>query len=1201
MSTTPVTLGPFELRDVLGRGGMGVVYEAVHTPTGVSVAIKVMIGDRAADEQYRADFRAEVRAVAGLDHPGIVIVLDLGEVTEEAAAAMPGELVEGSPWMAMELASMGTLHEVARPLPWPQLRRTLLGLLDALAHAHSRGIVHRDMKPANVLLGGRGHAGSIRAGGRSWDGAVRLTDFGLAHAGEGRSEAGNTELTTAGTPQYMAPEQFKGHWRDYGPWTDLYALGCMAWELALGRLPFRGDSLFALAYAHTLGDRPEWPAELSDRLPPGLHGWIAKLMAREPGDRFQRAADAAWALTRLEVPEELWEDLPPTGREHHSSVATLAPIGETFFVTRSPTSSPGSDLADALGLGPAAAVGAAAALGGATARIETVVDDLDFLDEPDGATDGLPPMPPSWRRPVATRPSTKLVGAGLGLYGLRAIPMVGRRAARDQLWGALADVRQTGRPRVLLLHGPAGTGKSRLAGWLGRRAEEVGAATLLRAAHGPIPGADHGAEAALCRYLRCVGMDRGELAERLAEMLAAAGRADDGEARELLDLLSPDPDGPTSLRDATARREALARTVSRIASARPVVLILDDVAYSAESIALAERLAGTGAPVLVLMTARDEALAGRPTETAALDALLRLDRTSRIEVGPLAEGDRQQLVTELLGFRTGLAAAIDDRTGGNPLFCTALIGDWVARGVLVPGETGFELRPGADDRLPDDLYELASARLARITDGLDAASDEALEAAAALGVQVDTGEWTQVCLDRELTAPLGSLLERLLDGALAHPTPRGWAFANAMLPESLERRARETGGWPALNLACAEMLATSAGPAALPERVGLHLLAADELEAALAPLLEGARRCQGRSDPRGALALLERRGGAERVLGLSDRDERRAEGLAVRAWAHRALGELDRAEVLAARVEDAAPGGPSAARAALVRAQVAHARGDFDRSRQEHQRARLLCRDAGLEQEATQAIQGLADLALRGGRAREALALFERAGALFARLGQTVLEADCLRAQALATLRLGDPADATERLREALRRYEAAGNRRGMADCLNSLAEIARKQGLLADAEDGYRQALGLHQATGVGGELARINLGLVLLAQERFPEAARVLASTLELLGGGGRRAVVACAEAATVACRAAERDWSEFDATLDRARTGLRETDTSERDVAVVVEQAGRIAANAGEAERAAEAWALAIEQWRALGDTDRAARLEAERATL
>src|SRR5262245_24170105 len=138
--------------------------------------------------------------------------------------------VAGSPFLAMELANVGSLREHATPVDYPSVRHLLLQLLDALAHAHARGVLHRDVKPGNVLifeddLGRR---------------AVKLADFGLAHA-LGRCPVDGELSATAGTPTYMAPEQHQGAWREFGPWTDLYALGCTAFRLVQGRPPFEGD------------------------------------------------------------------------------------------------------------------------------------------------------------------------------------------------------------------------------------------------------------------------------------------------------------------------------------------------------------------------------------------------------------------------------------------------------------------------------------------------------------------------------------------------------------------------------------------------------------------------------------------------------------------------------------------------------------------------------------------------------------------------------------------------------------------------------------------------------------------------------------------------------------------------------------------------------------------------------------------------
>ncbi len=1221
MKGMDVRLGPFVLGEQLGRGGMGVVYRGTHAGSGTDVAVKVMTGERASDASYQAAFRNEVRAVAGLDHPGVVMVLDLGAVDDAAAEASGGALVSGSPWMAMELATLGTLHDIERPLPWPRLRQVLLGLLDALGHAHSRGLVHRDLKPPNILLGCAGDRTAAGPDGDgSWDGTVRLTDFGLAHAGEEKSSATNTELVTAGTPHYMAPEQFQGHWRDYGPWTDLYALGCLAWEFALGRLPFRGDNIVSLAFAHTLGERPLWDEERAKQLPPGLGAWIRRLIEREPSARFQRAADAAWALTRLEVPEALWEADAPVGGEHHSSVAELTPASETFYLTVdsvTPSSfggAIGDGDEDGGGLGP---VGAAAGFGGATARVTTLID-LDESEELDFGGSDVPPIPETWRPPSGDRPSPQLRGAGLGLFGLRAVPIVGRRQIRDQLWGALKDAGGAGKPRALLLHGPAGTGKSALAGWLGRRAHEVGAATVLRSADAAIAGPEHGVEAMFARHLRLVGLDLDATLERLEGMLAASGVASEGEARELAAILTPADAGGAAGADVGIawgrRHDALIAALGHLGAERPVVLHLDDVAHSDDTIGFLTRLL-TGPPattnpdgtlpVLVVATARDDDLAAMPADRAeALDAVFRADRTGRLEIGPLPDGDRRALVTELLGFDDALAARIDERTGGNPLFAVQLVGDQVARGVLVPGADGIRLADGAELRLPDDLHDVARQRLRTATADLAEAEPAwaALQAAAALGDEVDLGEWTQVCLDAKIAAPLTDVAERLLHAKLAVPSDRGFTFASAILRESLERSAAEDGRRADLHRACAAMLRTLGGDGADVERIGLHLLAAGDDAGALAPLLAGARRRQARSDPGGVLALLERRdrAAARVVPPLPADDPRRGAGRALAAWAHRALGNLDRAEALAAAAEGD-PSPPVAAEAALVRAQVAHARGDFEASATLHRRARLQCRDAGLEREATQAIQGLADVALRRGAAAEADELFARAADLFARQGRTVEQADNLRARALCARRLERPAQALDLLRQALALYEAAGNRRGMGDTLNSLAELARAAGRRTDAEEGYRRALALHEATGVGGVMPRINLALLLLGQDRMADAARVLDPAIDRLRRTGRKGLLGCALATSVPCRAAERRWGAFDKATDEARALLRSSSIAEADVAEALELGGRLAAFEGEPRRAADAWALAVEQWRGAGRTDHADRLASERAAL
>ena len=252
---------------------MGTVWAGVHIDSGQQAAVKVMSAQSGVDP---AIFDAEIRATSRLRHPHIVQVFDHGRVQADEVGA---HRHAGSPWLAMERISGGILSTHRGRLNWSTLRGVLLRLLSALSHAHASGVIHRDLKPSNVLIG----EGLLD---------LRLMDFGLA-AIQTRQPGTGHKGPPGGTPAYMAPEQIRGDWRMTGPWTDLYALGVVAYALACGGYPYPGKMLQTLqGHLHT-------PPPPLPPYAPGVEGfseWIQRLLAKSPRDRFSSAAEAMEAL-----------------------------------------------------------------------------------------------------------------------------------------------------------------------------------------------------------------------------------------------------------------------------------------------------------------------------------------------------------------------------------------------------------------------------------------------------------------------------------------------------------------------------------------------------------------------------------------------------------------------------------------------------------------------------------------------------------------------------------------------------------------------------------------------------------------------------------------------------------------------------------------------------------------------------------------
>jgi len=288
------TVGDFELGEHLASGTVGDVYRARHRETGQAAVVKFLQSHAESEPDLQRRFVREVAIVERLNHPNIVRHYDCG-------------LAEDRIYFAMELVDCGTLRDVLRQrgsLPWREAVECAMQVCAALAHAHSIGVIHRDLKPANLFLGE--------------DGRVKVGDFGLAR------DLNNSRLTmdgqTVGTCRYMPPEQIGGDAK-LGGGTDLYAVGCILYEMIVGQTPFDGGTIVEIFEAH-LNDLPDPPADLVRDCPADLSELVMQLLEKSPADRPSDSLAVQSALADIlhgrpmrltaRSPQELDADLAAT-------------------------------------------------------------------------------------------------------------------------------------------------------------------------------------------------------------------------------------------------------------------------------------------------------------------------------------------------------------------------------------------------------------------------------------------------------------------------------------------------------------------------------------------------------------------------------------------------------------------------------------------------------------------------------------------------------------------------------------------------------------------------------------------------------------------------------------------------------------------------------------------------------------------------
>ncbi|CCH27356.1 Stk1 family PASTA domain-containing Ser/Thr kinase [Actinosynnema sp. NPDC047251] len=301
MSTPRLLSNRYELGETLGYGGMSEVHKGRDVRLGRDVAIKVLRADLARDTQFQERFRREAQNSAALNHPAIVAVYDTGETNTEY-----GPL----PYIVMEFVDGRTLRDIVKtqgPLTGKRAMEIMADVSAALDFSHRHGIVHRDVKPANVMI--------------TRSGAVKVMDFGIARAVHDGQAAVTQTAAVIGTAQYLSPEQARGEAVDAR--SDVYASGCVLFELLTGEPPFTGDSPVAVAYQHVRED-PKPPSSLNAKVTPALDAIVLKAMAKGPANRYQSAAEMRADLVRV------------LSGQRPSAPAVMTPEDRTAVLNQSP-------------------------------------------------------------------------------------------------------------------------------------------------------------------------------------------------------------------------------------------------------------------------------------------------------------------------------------------------------------------------------------------------------------------------------------------------------------------------------------------------------------------------------------------------------------------------------------------------------------------------------------------------------------------------------------------------------------------------------------------------------------------------------------------------------------------------------------------------------------------------------------------------
>ncbi|MCK6571859.1 protein kinase [Myxococcota bacterium] len=1140
----------YRLEHLIGEGGIGQVFRARDLMTRELVALKALRPEFARDARIKRRFMREARAVARLQHPHIVRLFTCGDSDD-------------APYIAMELIEGQALSEHRdQGLHLDTLMTVVDQTLSALAFAHARGVVHRDVKPENILVSW------VDRGRRPF---IKLLDFGFARV-EGDQDVKLTQVQgdAFGTPLYMAPEQASAK-GNVGPETDLYAMGVILFEFLSGQPPFTGAHGMAVALKHVMEPVPALRPRTGLAMPFGLEDVVRRALEKEPRNRWRTAADMRRALAQFAPGGE-----PARAVEDADDQTMAGPNGP-------PPALPGTG-----GAGPAAGP-----FDDEPRSDPTLVTDLVR-----GPTTGAHPVPIF--RALEPEPS----GAGVA-EALFADPdtqaLVGREAELMWLWERAREVCDGAQARVALLGGTPGMGKRRLLRWLEDQVAEGAwmhhvtveqAATpeatlrtdlraLLAAVFGGLPVERRPAEQVVLQAL-----------ERWAAMPSVLPRPEPAMlgvlASTLAAWLCPAPGGVATDETGELRGEALyARALELFqiaARERPVLLTIESIEEAGPEtcgfLAWAARwLRRVELPMLVVAGyTLDEGGAPRHPMAAAFVGTLGAVGAPEVQsltLEPLDAATVAALLSSITPIEATVAEAIARRTGGNPYFARELL-LWASQAGELSMEAGRLVlsraaRPQAwPASLPETLLLRTDETLARKPGG--AVARRVLECAALLG------EHFEYELLVAFLAPLlgdRSAVERGVELLLQcnifgeSGTLEGdrLFLRHDVMVGPLRERLAAGGQLAALHLQAAETLQRvyARNPAAFALQIGAHFEAGGATGEAAHQYQLAATVRRDHGQIAAACELLER---ADALLAQSTTpgaDLKRASGWLDLGELELRRGQQPRARTLAGRVytwarQNGQPG--LEGRALLLVSDLFRRQAQLAEAARGYAQARAVFERAQDRTGYARSLLGAAMVERSLGRVEAAVELFELARQAMEAAGDHHGLARAWRGQGEIALRMGELVAARDRLELARQAYATAGDTHGVTFCHwllgetfrllgqpdlavshfeasrrghevlrddvgrgrahLSLARLFRDRGLWGDAETHFAGAVLAYDAAGDAprAAAARAELGLGALLQRRFDAARAHLGTALAhvLQSGDAERAAVLRASLAWV-----------------------------------------------------------------------------------